>query len=224
MNVPLLSLEPYFLMPGSTEKAAPLLSQLSSFLQVLQLKSWQHWCIWYHFDDSYLLARSTKRSLSAVSLDGIVDESNPRAKRVKVFSEQQREAIQSMQSASELPHEDRKRHYAALSRRLKQPGLPDGLIEKWKAAKSDRQKSFSQISLCVNFRDVYTGLYPYSKVFQHHFPHSSSHLPRFEFLKCFLLDESMQSMRIEAYYVEYCPWIALFELKLFWWWLSIKYA
>ena len=43
------------------------------------------------------------------------------------------------------------------SRRLKQPGLPDGLIEKWKAAKSDRQKSFSQISLCVNFRDVYTG-------------------------------------------------------------------
>ncbi len=100
-----------------------------------------------------------KKSLSDVSLGGIVDSSNPRQKRIKVFSEEQRAAINDLQSPNEIPHDERKRGYAALQRRLKQPGLPDGCVEQWKAAKTTRQKSFSQISLCANFRDVYIGLY-----------------------------------------------------------------
>ncbi len=92
-------------------------------------------------------------------MEGIVDGSNPRQKRIKVFSEEQRAAINDLQSPNELPHDERKRGYAALQRRLKQPGLPDGCLEQWKAAKTTRQKSFSQIFLCANFRDVYIGLY-----------------------------------------------------------------
>lgn len=79
-----------------------------------------------------------------MSLDGIIDEKNPRVKRVKVLNPTQVEAIQTLTSSSQIPHDERKRQWNALHRRLKQPGLPEGLLEKWATAKTAGAKLVSQ--------------------------------------------------------------------------------
>ena len=124
-----------------------------------------------------------------------MDAKNPRQKRVKVLSEEQREALQSLSSASQIPHDERKRQWGALHRRLKQPGLPEGLLEKWAAAKSATQKFYAQLFVCSESlikTPWNSNMVPSSWLMQ----------PRFEFLKCFLVDPSMQSMRIEAFHRE----------------------
>lgn len=75
-----------------------------------------------------------------------MDNSNPRTKRVKVLTDSQREAIRSMQSANEIPHAERKRQWNALHRKLKQPDLPEGLLEKWNSSKTAASKSLAQLS------------------------------------------------------------------------------
>jgi len=81
-----------------------------------------------------------------VSVSGILDDKNPRVKRVKVLSEDQRNAINQMQRANEIPHSERKRQWNALHRRLQQPDLPEGLLEKWAASKTAASKSLTQFS------------------------------------------------------------------------------
>jgi len=138
-----------------------------------------------------------------VSLDGILDEKNPRQKRVKILSEDQREAIQSLSSASQIPHDERKRQWGALHRRLKQPGLPAGLIEKWADAKTSSQKFYAQLFVCSEHlikTSFNSNMVPSSWLMQ----------PRFEFLKCFLADPSMQSMEIEVYHQECHPYLDSF--------------
>lgn len=81
-----------------------------------------------------------KRNLSSVSIGGIVKEGSERTKRVKVLDPEQKQAIENMTSAADLPREERQRQWAALDRRLKAPDLPPGLIEKWNH--TDRKSKF----------------------------------------------------------------------------------
>lgn len=130
------------------------------------------------------------RSLSSVSLDGIIDERNPRVKRVKALSGAQVEAIQSLTNASQIPHAERKRQWNALHRRLKQPDLPEGLLEKWASTKTAAAKLVSQFYFHMQLEKS-NRLLP--------------SIPRFEFLKCFLTDPSLSTMHIEAFHKEPSP-------------------
>ena len=92
-----------------------------------------------------------QRSLSAVELDPAV---TPRTKRIRALSPQEMEAIQNLQSPSDLPHSERKRQWNALYRRLEKP-CPAGVLAKWEAATSQEAKSFdkyeiSESSMCIH--------------------------------------------------------------------------
>jgi len=78
------------------------------------------------------------RSLSAVELQPVV---TPRTKRIRSLSPQELEAIQKLQSPSEIPHAERKRQWNALYRRLERP-CPAGVLAKWEAATTQEAKSF----------------------------------------------------------------------------------
>ena len=86
--------------------------------------------------------RPVRRPLSSVSLDGIMDAKNPRVKRVKLLSDEQKEATQQLSSPAQIPHAERKRQWNALHRRLKQPNLPE-----WASAKTSAQKFYAQLRL-----------------------------------------------------------------------------
>ena len=117
------------------------------------------------------------KQLSSVSLGGMVRDDG-KTKRVRILGEEQKQAILELHSAKEIPRAERNRQWSALSRRLKESSLPDGVLKKWSACSSDADKpgpytlEGSAINLSL----------------------------RFEFLKCFMVDPSMQSMKVEAFY------------------------
>lgn len=79
------------------------------------------------------------RALSSVSLEGIPSVANGNGKRIKALSEEQKEAIRSLQKPQDLPYPERKRQFAALGRRLEKP-CPPGVLAKWEAATTDDAK------------------------------------------------------------------------------------
>ena len=79
------------------------------------------------------------RALSTVSLEGITSSANGSGKRIKALSDEQKEAIRSLQKPQDLPYPERKRQFAALGRRLEKP-CPPGVLAKWEAATSDDAK------------------------------------------------------------------------------------
>ncbi len=89
--------------------------------------------------------KKLRRPYSSVSLENLTKDGHGdtnRAKRVKVLSQEQRDAITSLQTASQIPHEERKRQWGALHRRLKKTDtLPAGVLAKWEAATSASAKS-----------------------------------------------------------------------------------
>ena len=78
------------------------------------------------------------RGLSSVSIDQILT-SGQNGKRIKALTEEQKEAIRSLQTPQDLPYPERKRQFAALGRRLERP-CPPGVLQKWEAAKTDDEK------------------------------------------------------------------------------------
>lgn len=142
---------------------------------------------------SWISLRSGKSALrrpfSSVSIDGLTTEgSGDRVKRVKVLSQDQRAAIQTLTSASQIPHAERKRQWGALARRLEKP-CPAGVLAKWEAATTASAKlgahSFSN-------ENSTSQLIPYL---------------RFEFLKCFMLDETLNNVTVETWHKESGPQI-----------------
>lgn len=96
-----------------------------------------------------LLLRPDKRSApalrrppSAVSVNGIVEsDTNGRVKRVKCLTDEQKDAISQLTHPSQLSHAERKRQFGALHRRLeKEDTLPAGVLAKWEAATTQKQK------------------------------------------------------------------------------------
>ena len=87
--------------------------------------------------------KKLRRPYSSVSIEGLTkDGDNNRVKRVKVLSQEQHDAIASLQTASRIPHAERKRQWGALNRRLqKTDTLPAGVLAKWEAATSAAAKS-----------------------------------------------------------------------------------
>ena len=85
---------------------------------------------------------SLRRPPSAVSVSGIVEsDTNGRVKRVKCLTEEQKNAISSLTDPSQLSHAERKRQFGALHRRLeKEDTLPAGVLAKWEAATTQKQK------------------------------------------------------------------------------------
>ena len=100
-----------------------------------------------------------KHSESAVTVEALGDADQPqRVRRVKVLSEQQKKAIRGMQSAADIPHEERKRQWGALKRRLEQKNLPDGVLKKWESATSRQDKFFPQQCTANTFVHFYLPL------------------------------------------------------------------
>lgn len=87
-------------------------------------------------------ASTLRRPPSAVSVSGIVEsDSNGRVKRVKCLTDEQKEAISQLTDPSQLSHAERKRQFGALKRRLeKEDTLPAGVLAKWEAATTQKQK------------------------------------------------------------------------------------
>ena len=87
-----------------------------------------------------------RRPLSSVSVDGVLTTDSDgnggaRVKRVKVLTEEQRQAIQNLTDPSQMTHAERKRQFGALNRRLSNSEtLPAGVLAKWEAAKTQSQK------------------------------------------------------------------------------------
>lgn len=86
------------------------------------------------------------RALSSVSIGGGILKEEPasstgRQKRVKVLTEEQRQAIQSLTSPDQMSAEERKRQQSALDRRLKKTDtLPAGVLAKWENASTTKDK------------------------------------------------------------------------------------
>lgn len=73
-------------------------------------------------------------------------EPGKRAKRVKVLTPEQKEAIRTLTHPSQMSHEERKRQFGALGRRLeKTDTLPPGVLAKWECAQSNQEKSETQV-------------------------------------------------------------------------------
>lgn len=88
-----------------------------------------------------------RRPLSAVSLDGVLDQADGRVKRVKVLSEDQRKAISQLTNSSQIPHAERKRQFGALHRRMEHANtLPAGVLAKWERATTPQQKPGSKVT------------------------------------------------------------------------------
>ena len=61
--------------------------------------------------------------------------------RVKVLTDEQRKAIQSLTSPDQIPLEERRRQYMAIGRAMKSgKDLPEGLVQKWNATGKDSMK------------------------------------------------------------------------------------
>ena len=68
--------------------------------------------------------------------------------RVKVLTDEQRKAIQSLTSPDQIPLEERRRQYMAIGRVMKSgKDLPAGLIEKWNGTGKDSKKK--PLGLCL---------------------------------------------------------------------------
>ena len=128
------------------------------------------------------------RGLSTVAIDSILT-SGQNGKRIKVLSEEQKEAIRSLQKPQDLPYPERKRQFAALGRRLERP-CPPGVLQKWEAAKTDDEKLLSPIF-------IFLLLSVLTHVLLKLWPHL-----RFEFLKCFMLDCTLSNVTVEAWHKE----------------------
>ena len=93
-----------------------------------------------------------RRPFSSVSVDGIMKHDGEKpghTKRVKVLTDEQKEAIMNLTDPSQLEAKERKRQLAALDRRMaKKDTLPPGVLAKWEEAASTQQKSgaYSKIS------------------------------------------------------------------------------
>lgn len=88
-----------------------------------------------------------RRPLSAVSLDGVLDQADGRVKRVKVLSEDQRKAISQLTNSSQIPHAERKRQFGALHGRMEHANtLPAGVLAKWERATTPQQKPGSKVT------------------------------------------------------------------------------
>lgn len=143
-----------------------------------------------------------RRPISSVSVDGVLksddNENGRRTKRVKVLTPEQRQAIQNLTDPSQMPHEERKRQFGALNRRLKDEAtLPAGVLAKWECAKTQSQKPGTKFFLSLatyrfNFCQIISLL-------------SDSPTPRFEFLKCFMLDSSLSNVKVETWHKESGP-------------------
>ena len=136
-----------------------------------------------------------------------MDPGNGRGKRIKILTADQKAAIANLTSSSQIPHKERKRHWNAFYRRLEHKDLPEGLLEKWSKTSSDHGKFHTQRVQCV-FKSPslsYDCLSCKNKVFMRMHVLTVMLQTRFEFLKCFLMDPSLQSMHIEAFHIEPKP-------------------
>lgn len=69
------------------------------------------------------------------------DGATTKTVRVKVLGDEQKQAIQDLQSPEQIPLEERRRQYTAIGRVMKSgKELPPGLIEKWNATGKDSAK------------------------------------------------------------------------------------
>jgi hypothetical protein len=133
-----------------------------------------------------------RRPLSAVSLDGILQDDNgtggSRTKRVKVLSEEQREAISNLTHPAQMSHAERKRQFGALGRRLKKADtLPPGVLAKWECAHTDLEKSGPHTFWVNPMGITYTFWVC---------------ILRFEFLKAFMLNENLTNVSVDAWHME----------------------
>ena len=105
-----------------------------------------------------------------------------RVKRVKVLSIEQKEQISQLTCWEDLPTQERKRQREALKRAMTKSDktMKPGVFEKWTNATTPAATSW-----------------PKKFVGSTHLLH---HMLRFEFLKTWLLDPSMESMQVESWY------------------------
>lgn len=73
------------------------------------------------------------------------------------ISEDAKKKILSMQSASEMPIEERRKHYNALNRRVKQGGLKDGLSQKYYACLGNHKERFKLLKAFLLDSDMRLG-------------------------------------------------------------------
>ena len=151
---------------------------------------------------------SLRRPLSAVSVDGVMETTDGKVKRVKVLNTEQHKAISSLTCSSQLPHAERKRRFGALNRRLKHTNtLPAGVLAKWERATTPQQKPRAKIALtCASlFPDLIWHCIPQSGVSKNAWWLENAWLLRFEFLKCFMLDPDLNNVQVETWHKEPPP-------------------
>lgn len=65
-----------------------------------------------------------------------------KTKRVKVLTEEQKQAVLTLTDPSQIPIQERRRQYNAINRRITSnaKSFPPGLVEKWRDADGDSTK------------------------------------------------------------------------------------
>ena len=89
-------------------------------------------------------------------------------KRVKILTEEQKVAAQSLTSPDQVPLKERRRQYNAIHKRMESDesdkSLPPGLAEKWAAAKSSQEKLLGRNQpLTLLRKNIMNKLKPVSK-------------------------------------------------------------
>ena len=141
-----------------------------------------------------------------------------KTKRVKCLSPEQKDAILQMTDPTEIPLAERRRQYNAINRKMNNPDcaktFPAGLIEKWQASNTSEAKFLVGIKLSwfrsrVQVVDV---VFIFLSCCHLMLGASQSDVTflcvltlRFQFLKCFLVDPSFQSMQVETWFKESLP-------------------
>lgn len=65
---------------------------------------------------------------------------------MKVLTPEQKAAIKALTHPSQMSHEERKRQFGALGRRLeKADSLPPGVLAKWECASTSQEKSDAEL-------------------------------------------------------------------------------